>query len=162
MKIAVERATRKDAVHIAGAVNFELVDAVLTNEVDRHFTKSGVVLRAGKSKSARIGFIALLAPVFQACFFRFVITTPRREPYPRRRIKTRGLSGQGGKSIGKPGIEAPESARIIPAIVEEKRVDLYMPFFRQFLPKGADHIKRLGLTVGVFIADVEPRVVVKK
>src|SRR5215469_2511050 len=103
MKITVERATWKDAVHIAGAVDFKLVDAVFMNEVERNFTKSGVVLRAGESKSARIGFIAVLAPVFQPFLFRFVITTPRREPYPRRRIKARGLSGQGSKSIGKPG-----------------------------------------------------------
>src|SRR6516225_3476865 len=151
MKIAVERATREDAVHIACTVDFELVDAVFADKVERHPAKPSVVLRAGESKSARIGFIAVLTPVLQPRLFCFVIATPGREPDPGCRAVTRGRSGQRAESLGETRIEAPQCARIIPTVVEEKGVQLYIPFFRQFLSERMDDIKRVGLVVRAFI-----------
>src|SRR5208283_4419761 len=105
MKVTIELAARENAIYVARTINLELVDSILTNELQSDRTKAGEVFRAGKREATCIHFKALLASVFHALHFGFVITSPRGKPDTRSCTILSRCYFQRCKPVGKAGIK---------------------------------------------------------
>src|SRR6266516_2092277 len=61
-KVAVKTATWKNSVDVPGAINFELIDAVL-DEITAHLPKLGIIFRARQCEPSLIGFETVPSPI---------------------------------------------------------------------------------------------------
>ena len=90
------------------------------------------------------------------------IASPGREPDADAGfIFCRGLAGF-GEAVGEAGVEAPEGVGIVPAVVEEERVELDVALDDELLAEGVDAIDGAGFVETIFIAEVVPGVVVEE
>jgi hypothetical protein len=162
LEVAVKFASRQHAVHIPRAVDLELVDTVVANKLQRHFAEARKVLGTGKGKTSFVRFETMLAAIFQTLFFRLIVSAPRRKPYARLRSIFLRRRREGSESLRKSSAKTPESMRIIPAVVEKKRIQPDSALFHQLAAKGVNDVECGRLIVGVIETYVIPRVVVKK
>src|ERR1700722_16860033 len=77
-KIAVETAAGENAIDVASAVNLELIDSILFDEIEGDFPEPGIVLWAGKRKSSCIGLKTVLLTKLESLLFGLFIATPWR------------------------------------------------------------------------------------
>src|SRR5208282_1351049 len=80
MEVAIEFASWKNAVHVARAINFELIDSVFADEIQRDAAKMREVSRTRKRESSLIHLKTLPPAIFHALFFGLVISAPGRKP----------------------------------------------------------------------------------
>ena len=162
VEVAVELASFDDLVRVAGAVELELVHAIFLDHVEARIAEVAIVFRPGQRESAFVGFESLRAGRSQTLLLRPVVAAPRRKPDAGRRAVTgRGLR-HFRQAVGKTGIEFPESRGIVPAIVEEKAVELDAALLGQLLAETLHHGDRALLVVAVEISQVVPGVVMQK
>ena len=121
-----------------------------------------VVLRAGKGEAVVEDLIAVGTAEGDALIFLLGITAPWGEPDADARFVFCGCLAGFCEAVGKAGVEAPERVGIVPAIVEEIRVELYVPLDDELLAKCVDAVEGPGLGEAIFIAEVVPGVVVEE
>src|SRR6202790_3374283 len=133
VKVAVELASRDHFVRIASPVELELVHAVFLDQVETSVSEIAIVFRPGKREPAFIGFKSLRAGGSQTLLLRLVVTAPRRKPDAGSRAVTDCGLRNFRQTVGKAGIEFPESRGIVPTIVEEKAVEFDCALFGELL-----------------------------
>src|ERR1019366_3862090 len=121
-----------------------------------------VVLRTGEREAVVHDFVASGSSRCDALLFRFTASAPGGHPNARRGSIARGGFAQFCEPVGKALMKLPQRGRIVPAIVEEKRVDGNATLLRQLCTESIDDLQRTGLIVLVEVAEVVPRVVVEK
>src|SRR6185437_5600039 len=124
-EVAVEAAAGEHAADVAGAVELELVDAILVQEIHHHVVETLVVLRSGQFEAARIGLVAGRLAVLDALLPRFAVAAPRRQPDARRGTVLRRRLAQRHEALWERLAEVPAAAVVVPAVVEQEGVDLH-------------------------------------
>ena len=95
-KVAVEFAAGKDAIGIPGAVELELVHAVVADELHAGIAKRRVVLRAGEREAVVHDLVTGRPSRRDALLFRLTVAAPRRHPDAgRRAVRCRGFAQLG-------------------------------------------------------------------
>src|SRR6185312_1866110 len=159
-EIAVENAAGEYRAHISGAIELELVYAIFLNHGEADFFEMLVIARTGQREPAIHNFIASFLARGDALLLSLSITAPWRKPDAdahavlfRGRVDFR-------ESIGKIGIESINRVGIVPAVIEEKRVHLYMALAYKLIAERMNPVQHLRLCVG--FAQIVPGVVVQK
>ena len=162
VKVTIKCASGKDFVCISRAIEFELVDVIAIDHFETRILKLLIIPRARERIAVFENFESMLSSVGYSLFFLLIVAAPGREPHADACLIVCGGFACVGEAMGESRVEAPQGMRVIPAIVEEKGIELHMPCNDELLAEGIDSVKRASLIKAVSIAKVKPRVVMQK
>src|SRR5690242_2600710 len=162
VEVAVERAPRIDARGVPGAIELELIDAVLPDHLEAGVAEALVVLGPREHEAARILLEPLRATGGEPLLARLSVSAPRRHPHARCRTETRSRFAYAREAVRKAGVEVPERRVIVPPIVEQERAQRDAPLLGELGAERLDHRERARFIVRREVAEVVPRVVVQE
>src|SRR5581483_1097706 len=119
-EVAVELAARRHLVRAAGAVEFELIDAVLAQQFFRDGLEQRKIFWIGQRDTLLVHGVPVRSRGGEAPLARWPVAAPRRKPDAGRRTELRGFVLQRHETIRKATVELPQMIRIVPTIVEQE------------------------------------------
>ena len=162
VEVAVEGAAREDAVGVAGAVELELIDVIFVDHVQAGLLEELVVFGAGEGQAIVHDLVAVGLGEGEALIVLLGVAAPGGEPDADAGVIFGGSIAGFGEAVGEAVVEAPEGVGVIPAVVKEEGIELNVAVKDKLLAEGIDAVNGAGFTEAVFIAEVEPGVVVEE
>src|SRR5580700_4166102 len=122
VEIAVEGASRKDAISISCSVELELVHAISIHHLETCLLKGVVVLRAGEGIPIAHNLEAMRSSVCDALLLLLVVASPGRQPHAYSGVDLPGGIGHRCESVREATVEGPQGVGIVPPVVEEEGI----------------------------------------
>src|SRR5262249_19348761 len=146
----------------ARAIELELVEAVVAQQLQRPRVKERVVPRPGQGKTLIVDLVPALLRGGQPLESWLAVPAPGRKPRADAGTEVLCRRAQRRKAVREVLAELPQVRVIVPAVVEQEGVHLHAASAHQLLTEGVNGVQRVALRVGREIADVVPGVVVQE
>src|SRR5439155_3783500 len=161
-EIGIERAAWNRVRHIPRAVELELIDAIPPDHVETGLAKPREVLGTRKREATLVRLEPLRSAEGQPVLLGLPIPAPGRHPDAGGRAVPRRRLAQQREAAREAGMKPPQRVGIVPAVVEQKRIEVHTARLVQLAADRTDGVERRRLVELGEVADVVPRVVMKE